>query len=266
MTIITSRQNPKVRQARALRQRKQRSKQGLFLVEGIRHIGEAADAGALLEYVLYAPDLLTSDYAHTLIAQLQERNVSCHAVANEVFATLTNKDNPQGILAVAVQQTTSLEQLDPHNFPWGVALVSPQDPGNIGTILRTIDAAGASGLVLLDSAADPYHPTAVRASMGALFWHSLVRTSFGEFATWARQHKYHIYGSSARGGTNYRAIESYQFPTILLLGNERHGLTLEQAALCEQMICLPMRGKATSLNLAVAAGVLLYAISDTKAI
>ncbi len=262
MTRISSRSNPKIKQVRALRQRKERDASGLFVVEGIHHVGEAVEAGAELAYVCYAPELLKSPYAFGLLQRLQEQGTECYAVEADVFALLAEKENPQGILAVAHCPGYSLGELSPVNFSWGVALVSPQDPGNIGAILRSVDAVGAGGLLLLDASVDPYHPGAVRASMGALFTHPLVQASFDEFAAWARRHAYHVYGTSAHGSQDYRSVETYQHPAILLLGSEQKGLLPEQIAVCEKLICLPMRGKVTSLNLGVAAGILLYEMLD----
>lgn len=260
MTIITSRSNPKVKQVRALRQRKARQETGLFLVEGIRHVGEAVEAGVEIEYICYAPDLLESEYARNLVEQQCAKGVTCYAASSEVFASLAEKENPQGILAVVHQQRTALEQLHPGNFPWGVALVAPQDPGNLGTILRTLDAVGASGLLLLESSVDPYHPSAVRASMGTLFWYPIVEATFAAFAHWVKRSAYHLYGTSTHGSSDYREIDTYRRPRILLMGSERAGLTPEQAAVCEQLVRLPMLGHATSLNLGVATGVMLYAM------
>lgn len=265
MSNLSSRNNPRIKQLRALRQRKERQASGLFLVEGIRHLGEAFDAGAAIETVCYAPDLLDSAYAHDLLRRLQTRGVDCLVVAADTLASLAEKDNPQGILAAVRQPQRRLSDLTPANFSWGAALVAPQDPGNIGTVLRTLDAVGASGLLLLDNAADPYQPGAVRASMGALFWQPLVQASFTEFLAWARQGGYHLYGTSAHGREDYRQGVRYQRPCILLLGSERQGLSAEQSAACELLLRLPMRGKSTSLNLAVAAGVMLYAMLEQLA-
>ena len=260
--LITSHANPKIKQARALRQRKAREASGLFLVEGIFHVGEALAAGAPIEYICYAPDLLASDFAHQLIERASASGVPCYATTAEVLASLAEKDNPQGLLAVVRQRRTVLTELNPTDFSWGVAVVAPQDPGNVGAILRTIDAVGADGLLLLDSSVDPHHPTAVRASMGTLFWHPVAVASFGEWARWAGQHGYHVYGTSAHASADYGSVARYERPLILLLGSEREGLSPEQTVACEQMIRLPMYGRVTSLNLAVAAGVLLYAIRE----
>lgn len=262
MTSISSKSNPKLKQIRLLRQRKERDESGLFLVEGIRHVGDAVQSQAQVEYLCYAPDLLDSSFALQLVHQLEGQGVPCLAVTGETFEGLADKENPQGILAVVRQPVFLLENLGGHNFPWAVALVAPQDPGNIGTILRTIDAVGASGLLLLENSADPYHPSAVRASMGALFWYPVVRTSFDSFLTWARQESYHLYGTSAHGSQDYRQSRPFQQPCILLMGSERQGLSAEQAAACEGLLRMPMRGKVTSLNLAVATGVMLYHMLD----
>jgi len=263
-TVLTSPSNPKLKQIRALRQRKQREASGLFLVEGIHHVGEAVAAGAEVEYLCYAPDLLESHFARELVESQSALGLPCYATTPQIFESLAEKDNPPGILAVVRQKRVMLARLTPDNFAWGVALVAPQDPGNVGTILRTIDAVGASGLLLLENGVDLYHPGAVRASMGALFWLPVAAAPFVEFAHWARQHGYHLYGASARGSVDYGSVTGYQRPMILLLGSEQKGLTAEQAAECERLIRLPMHGRVSSLNLAVAAGVLLYAVASKQ--
>jgi TrmH family RNA methyltransferase len=264
MNLISSHSNPKIKLARQLRQRKYRQETGLALVEGIHHVGQAVEAATAPEArlaiitIFYAPDLLTSEYAAELIEQQSRLGVPCLATSQAVFESIADKENPQGIMAVVRPQQPTLAQLTATNFTWGVALVSAQDPGNIGTILRTIDAVSASGLLLLDACADPYHPGSVRASMGAIFWYPVVQATFAEFADWSEQNGYHLYGTSAHGSTDYRQISRYPRPTILLMGSEREGLSEEHIARCQDVVRLPMRGRVSSLNLAVAAGVLLY--------
>ena len=264
--VFVSRNNPKIKQIRSLRQRKGRDETGLFIVEGIRHIGAAVEAGMQIDSLCYAPDLLSSAYALEMLAQQQARGITCLALETATFTSLADKENPQGILAVVRKPAWALNQLHPGNFPWGVALVAPQDPGNIGTILRTIDAVGASGLLLLDNSADPYHPSAVRASMGALFWVPVIQASFAHFLQWSKGNSYTLFGTSAHDSRDYRLVEQVHFPLILLLGSEREGLSPEQRQACDQLLRLPMHGRATSLNLAVAAGVMLYAIERTNAV
>jgi TrmH family RNA methyltransferase len=260
MELISSRNNPKIKQVRALHQRKARQEARLFLVEGIRHVGEAIEAGSAVEAIYYAPELLKSEFASLLVAAQTEKGVACYATSPEVFNSLAEKENPQGILAVVRQSERRLDELNPGNFSWGVALVSPQDPGNLGAILRTVDAVGASGLILLESSVDIYNPAAVRASMGTLFWYPVVQATFTNFQGWVTGNGYHVYGSSAHADNDYLQTRLYLSPRILLLGSEREGLTPEQQSVCESVVRLPVHGRATSLNLAVAAGILLYAM------
>jgi TrmH family RNA methyltransferase len=266
MSAITSRANPKIKLVRSLRQRKQRDATGLILVEGIHHIGEAlAAAGSgrgrtSVHSLYYAEELLTSQYARQLIREQQQQETPCYDVSGDVFTSIAEKDNPQGLLAVVQQRQSSLAELDAGSFPWGVALLSPQDPGNIGSILRTVDAVGAAGLILLENSADPYHPSAVRASMGSLFWHALARASLAEFKEWVRHHRYHVYGTSARGSLDYREAGAYRLPLILLMGSERAGLSPQALEICTHLVRLPMQGRVSSLNLAVASGIMLYQI------
>jgi TrmH family RNA methyltransferase len=269
MTTLTSRNNPKIKQIRQLLgQRKERDSTGLFVVEGIRHVGEAFAAHASVDYICYAPDLLTSFFANQLIHDQSQLGIPCFAVDGDTFISLAGKDNPQGIIAVIHQPHLQLDAFSPKNFPWGVALVAPQDPGNIGTILRTIDAVGASGLLLLDDPAsnqyrtDPYHPSSVRASMGSIFWYPLISATFSDFLHWVKTNGYKIYGSSAHATQDYRQVERFDQPLILLMGSEREGLTPSQYDVCDVMLRIPMQGRVTSLNLAIATGVMLYSISD----
>ena len=253
--LITSLSNPLIKQARALRQKKARVESGLFLVEGIHHVGEVVEAGWDVETILYASGLLTSPFAHDLISRL---NFQPQPVTAQVMESLADKENPQGILAIVRQKKTQLKDLKP--IRRAVALVASQDPGNVGTVLRSMDAVGADALFMLDGGVELYHPTVIRASMGTLFWKPVIQTSFDEFIKWARQEKHQLIGTSAKADSDYRALIPRE-PWSLVLGNEQKGLSPEQTAACEVTVSLPMHGRVSSLNLAVAAGVLLYQFS-----
>ncbi len=258
--LISSPSNPLIKQARALRQKKARDESGLFLVEGILHVGEAAEAGWEFEALLYAPERLKSAFGRQLVEKLAGNGVRCQPVSDSAFESFVEKENPQGLAALVRQKRRSLETFSPQTFRFGAALASAQDPGNVGTILRTLDAVGADGLFLLDGGADPYHASVVRASMGTLFWKPFVQASFDEFLGWVTQAGYRLIGTSAHGSLDYRELRLDERPAILLLGSEQKGLSPEQMAACNELVSLPMRGRASSLNLAVAAGVLLYAL------
>ena len=143
-------------------------------------MGEVIEAGWDVESVLYASGVLTSPFAHDLITRL---SFSPQPVTPQVMESLADKENPQGILAIVHQKKDQLKDLKP--VTRAVALVSPQDPGNVGTILRTMDAVGAEALFLLNGGVELYHPTVVRASMGTLFWKPVIQTSFDDFVQWA---------------------------------------------------------------------------------
>jgi TrmH family RNA methyltransferase len=222
---------------------------GTFLVEGIHHVGEAVEAGWEVESVLYSPELLTSSFARDLVARLTTKP---QAVSAQVMESLADKDNPQGILAIVRQRQMRLGEIK-----CAAALVSPQDPGNVGTILRTLDAVGADALFLVDGGVELYHPTVVRSSMGTIFWKPVIRTSFDELVAWARNGNFQLIGTSAHGDVDYQTLVP-NIPWILVLGNEQKGLSSEQTNVCDVAVSIPMQGRVSSLNIAVAAGILLY--------
>ena len=258
--LITSLSNPLIKQARALHQKKARLESGTFLVEGIHHIGAAIEAGWEMESLLYAPELLTSSFARDLVARLGTKP---QPVSASVMESLADKDNPQGILAIVHQKPRQIDDIQHSEAPgWqrirsAAALVAPQDPGNLGTILRTLDAVGADALFLLDGGVELYHPTVIRSSMGTIFWKPVIQATFDEFVGWSGQGNYQLIATSAHGEVDYQTLVP-QTPWILVLGNEQKGLSGAQTNACHVSVSLPMKGRVSSLNLAVAAGILLY--------
>jgi RNA methyltransferase, TrmH family len=258
--LITSLSNSLIKRARALHQKKARLESGTFLVEGIHHVGAAVEAGWDVDLILYSPELLTSAFARDLIARLGTKP---QPVSTAVMESLADKDNPQGILAIVRQKQIQIGEVKHSRVPgaqqikYAAALVSPQDPGNVGTILRTLDAVAADALFLLDGGVEQYHPTVVRSSMGTIFWKLVIQTSFAEFVEWARNGSYQLIGTSAHGDVDYQTLVP-QTPWVLVLGNEQKGLTPAQTNACDVAVSVPMKGRVSSLNLAVAAGVLLY--------
>jgi TrmH family RNA methyltransferase len=205
--------------------------------------------------------LLTSAFAKDLLARAERLNLKLQPVSVSVIESLADKENPQGILAVVKQKKYTFENVK--SITRAVALVSPQDPGNLGTILRTLDAVGADALFLLEGGVELYHPTVIRASMGTLFWKPVIQTSFDEFLNWARTGGHQLIGTSAKADVDYHTLVP-QTPWVLLLGTEQKGLSPEQLVACDVSISLPMRGRVSSLNLSVAAGVLLYQYSNIR--
>jgi TrmH family RNA methyltransferase len=255
--FISSHSNQKIKDIRALRQRKERTRTGLAFIEGIRIVTDAIRHPGVVETLVVATELLTSAFARELVQEQRQAGMPYLEVTAEVFRGISQKDGPQGLGAVIRQRWESLEQVRlADDFCW-VALDAIQDPGNLGTILRTCDAVGCSGVILLGQSTDPYDPEALRASMGAIFSQRLVKASFDAFATWKQQHDYRVIGTSGDAQAEYTEV-TYEFPLILLMGSERQGLSPEQQAICDMVISIPMVGQSDSLNLAIATGVTLY--------
>ena len=258
-TRIASASNPQIKAIRALRERKERERTGLFYVEGIRAVGAALESGVDVQRLVIAPELLTSDFARGLVGDVQRHGEAVLEVSPSVFESLSGKDGPQGIALVARQRWINLSaaQLNP-TAVW-VALHQPQDPGNLGSILRTCDAAGAAGLVLIGPSADPYDPSALRASTGAAFTVPLARASWADFTAWLQRSGAHLVGATGDAPTPYRSA-AYPAPLVLLMGSEREGLSPHQQAACDTLVHIPMRGTVDSLNLAVATSLVLFEI------
>ncbi|MGH2355692.1 MAG: TrmH family RNA methyltransferase, partial [Chloroflexota bacterium] len=239
---IASRQNPHAKFIRSLWQRKERERTGLCFVEGVRLVAEAAGSDTEIESLIVAPDLLASELGWQLAIQQRRAGVPYRECSAEAFRSISLRESPQGIGAVVRQRWTTLAQFQPADGPGWVALDGVRDPGNLGTILRTCDAAGSAGVILLGHTADPYDPVAVRASMGAGFALRLARASFAELLEWQHQQGYALVGTSGSAPMDYRAAV-YRPPVVLLMGNERSGLSAEQQAQCDLMVRIPMAGR-----------------------
>jgi len=257
--MITSTTNLKIKQIRKLRERKERQQSGVFYAEGLRIVIEAVNQGMKIDSIIYAADLLTSKQGFQVIEDQRSRGIEILDLSSEVFKSLALKEDPQGIAAVIAQAWQPLEQIvfAPGDF-W-VALDSVADPGNLGTILRTCDAVGGKGIILLEHSTDPYDPTSVRASMGALFTQKLARANFDQFSAWKQRRGIPVIGTSGAVDLDYHRV-TYPREFVLLMGSERQGLPENALALCDQVVSIPMRGSSDSLNLAVATGIVLYEI------
>ncbi|MCX7977239.1 MAG: RNA methyltransferase [Bellilinea sp.] len=261
--MITSLSNPTIKQIRKLRERKERQQSGLFFIEGLRIVGEALASNWQIEYLIYCPTLLNSLFGLQLIEKYQASNGKVLPVSEEVFYSLSSKDGPQGIAAVVHQCWSDLENTVPVDGEVWVALDSVADPGNLGTILRTNDAAGVRGVILLDQCTDPYDPASIRASMGALFNQVLIKTTFQQFVSWKKIHSIPVIGTSDKASQDYHFYE-YPNRMVLLMGSERHGLQEKHYAICDETVAIPMRGKSDSLNLAIATALCVYEIFNQR--
>ncbi len=256
--MITSVNNGTIKRIRSLRQRRERANQGRFFVEGIRIVAEAVQTSADIDRLVVAPDLLTSEFAQQLV---RGAGVPCVQVSSQVFGSLSGKDGPQGLAAVIRQRWEPLHELEPRAGELWVALDAPQDPGNLGTIMRTADAVGATGLILIGNSADPFDPGSVRASMGSLFSLRLVQTDIPSFLHWSAERRVPIVGTAGGAAAHYRQV-AYRLPLVLLSGSERQGLAEDLMLACQSLVSIPMVGRSDSLNLAVATSIVLYEIYE----
>ncbi|MCK9494430.1 MAG: RNA methyltransferase [Dehalococcoidia bacterium] len=257
--LITSTANERIKRIRALQMRKERERTGLTFVEGIRSVVEAVQVEAPIDALVVCPKLLKGKTGWDAVALACSREVEVIEVDEPVFRTLSKRDGPQGIAAVLRQRWERLRDVEPGDGSTWVALESAADAGNIGTIVRTCDATGAEGVILLDHTADPFDPVAMRASTGAVFTSRLVRSSFPELREWAQAHGLTMVGTAGDAAEDYRTAD-YGARTIVLMGSERAGLPEAYQAACDRMVSIPMRGRADSLNLAVATGLVLYEV------
>ena len=257
--IITSFSNPKVKAIRKLEHKKYREASGEFFIEGLHIVGEAVQTGAPIQSLVIAPDLLVSEFGQSLTKHSAVKDVEKIEVSAEIFEKIAHKANPQGIGAIVRQNWGAIKTLTAKKGDLWVALDEIADPGNLGTTMRTADAVGCRGLILLGSSTDPHDPTAVKASMGSIFSLCLVQTDWEKFLGWQVENNFNLIGTSDRAETDYQAIH-YQRPVILLMGSERHGLPNEMINACDALARIPMAGRADSLNLAVATAVMLYEI------
>lgn len=260
---ITGFSNPLVKQVRSLRDKKHRRAAGLFLAEGLRILTEALDAGILPQMLWHAPDSAT----HPLVRKLAD---ATEAAGGEVFITstdilskLSGKDNPGAVIGVYPEIFAPLESLDRTSADIWLVAERLRDPGNLGTILRTGDAVGAGGLILIDDCTDPFSVEAVRASMGAIFTQKVVAAEWTDFVAWLRTGPGQLVGTSLSTQHDYQDTR-YEAPVFLLVGNESQGLPAAYEKECDLLVRMPMMGKADSLNAAMATAVMAYEVLNQR--
>jgi len=256
--VITSARNPRIVAARKLDQRKHRQAQRRFLVEGLQLLRMALDAGARPIEVFYCEAQFAGSEAPALLKRFRQLRVDLVAVSPEVTQSLSERDAPQGLVATFALFDTPLNKMQLAGRELVVVLDRLQDPGNLGTLIRTADAVGAAAVILIEPCVDPFDPKAVRGSMGSLFNLPLVQTEDvpGLFAS-LRQSGLRSVGADARLGEAY-GRGALHGGIALVLGNEARGLSDDVRGYMDAWARLPIAGKAESLNVAVAGGVLMY--------
>lgn len=256
--LVTSLTNPTVKSVRGLHMRKEREQSGLFVAEGLKIVTEAVELGHAPRILMYGKDA----EGHPLLKRAIQATLAARGevieVTQDILAKVSRRDNPQAVVAVFAQVFTPLADLDPAAATCFVALHRVRDPGNLGTIVRTADAAGCGAVILVGDCCDPFSVEAVRATMGSIFAVPIAKATEAEFAGWRSSWPGSVVGTLLTADVDHRQA-SYAKPAMILMGNEQQGLTPDMAALCDVNVKIPMRGRADSLNLSVATGIMIYA-------
>ncbi|WP_292057020.1 MULTISPECIES: TrmH family RNA methyltransferase [unclassified Brevundimonas] len=259
--LITSLTNDTIKAVRALHMRKEREATGRFLAEGLKFIGEALDQGRAPVMLLVGQDARPHPLLDRAKAETLKSGGQIIVVTHAILEKISRRDNPQTVLGVFEQVYTPLEAIQPDAKPCWVALEQVRDPGNLGTIIRTADSAGCGGVILIGDCVDPFSVEAVRATMGSVFAVTISKASREEFLAWRASWPGSVIGTRLDATQGYRD-SPVRYPALILMGNEQAGLTDELAAACDLNVKIPMRGRADSLNLAVATGIMVYAVTD----
>jgi TrmH family RNA methyltransferase len=243
------------------RHRTVRDARGLFWIEGVRQFVQGVEGGFEFETIVHCPVLLRNSLAEKLVRKMAAAEGSCRLrrVTPEAFRSVCLAEQASGIGALVRQRWTPLSRASPYRGLCWLAIEGLRSRGNLGTILRTAEATGVAGVIFLSAACDPFDPAVIRASMGGAFHLHMVRCASGpaELRAWADAHGAKVVGLSPRAGQLWTAVRADE-PLVLLLGEERQGLSAAARGLCDLEVRLPMIGRADSLNVGVAAGVMMY--------
>lgn len=254
---ITSLSNPLVKEIRALQLKKHRDETGLFIAEGQKLVRDAVDGGWIVEMLAYSSASANDPAIGALAAETKAGGGAVLEVSAQVLEKITRRENPQNAVGVFKQRFAPESAIGREGTTW-VALDRVRDPGNLGTILRTSDAAGVAGVVLIGAHCDPFGLEAVRATMGSIFHVPIVRTTEDGFLAQVKRAGARLIGTHLTAAAIDFREADYRQPLILLMGNEQQGLTDRLATACDQLVRIPMRGKADSLNLAVSTALMIY--------
>lgn len=257
---VTSLSNPLVKDIRALALKKFRDQQGAFMAEGLKLVIDALDQGWTIRSLVFAKAGLGNASVERAAARTVAAGGTVLEVSEKVLGAITRRDNPQMVVGVFAQRLAPLASIRPSGDDVWVALDRVRDPGNLGTIIRTADAVGAKGIILVGDCTDPFSLETVRATMGSVFSVPVAKASIEAFLAWRRDFPGLVVGTHLKGAVDYRSVDFRARPVLLLMGNEQQGLPDDLAASCDRLLRIPQAGRADSLNLAVATGVMLFEI------
>ena len=254
---ITSLQNPRIKSVVKLRKRRERDRLGLMLIEGLRELSRALDAGIAVEEVYICPSRATGKEEMDAIAALSVEGVNAFEVSSSVFSKLAYREASSSLVAVARKRIHELESLPATDHPFYLVVDAVEKPGNLGAMLRSADAAGAAGLIVSDPGTDLYNPNIIRSSLGTVFTVPVAVADAAAAVDWLRRRNIRIFAASPEGGVLYTGIDLTS-PCAIVVGREDLGVSDEWLEAADRRILIPMKGRADSLNVSAAAAVLLY--------
>jgi TrmH family RNA methyltransferase len=260
--LVNNSRDPRFLALRSLQTHQGRSRTGLYIIEGIRHVARAVEHNAPIESVFVNPSALSNRFGQKLARRLRKRGISGVRLSHQLYRDLTLASEPQGIGAIVRQRWLAVADFRVERNSLGLAVESIESPGNLGTIIRTAEAAGVTGIFILNSDCDPYDPATVRATMGSLFSQKLIRCSTNEFTSWAKSNRVAVVASSPAGLMDYKALV-YRFPSVLVIGSEKRGLSDQLLETADFVVSIPMHG-CDSINAAVATGILLFEMTGRR--
>lgn len=255
---VTSLTNPIIKDIKLLAQKKHRDETRSFMAEGLKLVIDALDLGWKIKTLIYAKAAKGKPHVEQVAAKTFARGGLVLEVSEKVLSTITRRDNPQMVVGIFEQRYRALKEIRPQLGETYVALDRVRDPGNLGTIIRTADAAGASGIILVGETTDPFSLETVRATMGSVFAMPVVRASADDFVKWQKQAGVKVVATHLAGSVDYRTIDYKSKPVVLLMGNEQAGLPEELAREAGALARIPQAGRADFLNLAIATGIMLF--------
>ena len=255
---ITSLSNPIIKDIKSLTQKKNRDASNKFIAEGLKLVIDAIDRGWEIEILIYSKAAVQKEIVQKTAAKVVANSGLVLEVTEKVLTSITRRDNPQMVVGVFKQKFTELDKIKPEIGDTYIALDRVRDPGNLGTIIRTADAAGIKGVILVGATTDAFSIETVRATMGSVFAMPISKCDVEDFLKWQSTHDVSVIGSHLKGSVDYRTIDYTSKPTILLMGNEQAGLPDELALKCDQLARIPQVGDVDSLNLAIATALMSY--------
>jgi TrmH family RNA methyltransferase len=257
---VTSLANPLVKDIKALAQKKFRDQQNAFMAEGLKLVIDALDLGWSIKTLVFAKAGLGNAAIEKVAARTVAAGGTVLEVSEKILAAITRRDNPQMVVGIFSQKLLSLKAIQAKDGDVWVALDRVRDPGNLGTVIRTVDAVGAKGVILIGETTDPFSVETVRATMGSIFAVPVARATPEAFLAWRKNFSGLVAGTHLKGAVDYRSVDFSRGPVLLMMGNEQQGLPENLAESCDRLLRIPQAGRADSLNLAVATGVMLFEI------